>query len=135
VRIIRDEPESYASRIGIGSPDEGSRKSGASRVKPGRAPSIKKGSGRVKRVLLFFVLLVANLLVANVVYNLCVAEKGTPIWESVKSNVVYNLLHKPHKSSADAYGMVKVLGEDSDSESPPAESAPADAEGGGDEGS
>jgi hypothetical protein len=131
VRVIRDEPESYASRIGIGSPGAGSKKSGASRVKPGRAPSIKKGSERVKRVLLFFVLLVANLLVANVVYNLCVAEKGTPVWESVKSNVVYNLLQKPHKSSADGYGMVTVLSDDSDSESASVEAAPADAEDGG----
>jgi hypothetical protein len=97
-------------------------------VKPGRAPSIEKGSGRLKTVLQFIVLLVANLLVANVVYNLSVAEKGTPVWESVKSNVVYKLFHKPQKRSADAYGMMKVLVYDSDSESASVESAPADGE-------
>jgi hypothetical protein len=64
-------------------------------------------------VLLFIVLLVANLLVANVIYNLYKAEKGTPIWESVKSNVVYNYL-KPKRSSNPGYASVTVHNSDSD---------------------
>jgi hypothetical protein len=54
-----------------------------------------------RKVILMVLLTVANLFVANVVYNCWTAKRGTPLMVSVKSNVVSSLWRSWSKHKAD----------------------------------
>lgn len=70
---------------------------------------MKTKQTKIKRGVLICLLLLADLIVANVVYNFWVAERGTPIWASLTSNVVWDLWtarKKPVKKPAKKPGVV-----------------------------
>jgi len=63
----------------------------------------------LKKAILLVVLLAGNLFVVNVVYNVWVSERGTPLWECVKGNVAYNFIVARGKDAAKPYTVFGIM--------------------------
>lgn len=63
----------------------------------------------LKKGILLVVLLAGNLFVVNVVYNVWVSERGTPLWKCVKGNVAYNFIVARGKEAAKPYTVSGIM--------------------------
>ncbi|MHC4476487.1 MAG: hypothetical protein ACYTEL_12625 [Planctomycetota bacterium] len=111
MRFIREESQSYVDRLESQRLEQGGSEVEPCSTEPQIIDKPQSKYRKTKRIVLGLVLVLANLMVANVIYNVSVAEKGTPLSESIKATVVCKLF-KTKESRAAGYGFVCISSDD-----------------------